>query len=58
MWYDTVRVGNAYPATSLFNFISHVFFNKTHVNLAGKVIRGPAEILFTLHNADVIKLGR
>lgn len=29
---------NAFAGTSLFRFISRVFFNKTNVNLAGKVI--------------------
>lgn len=48
----------AFTGTSLFKFIFHVFFNKTHVNLAGKVLAVPAEIPFTLHKVDVIKLER
>lgn len=45
---------HAFTSTSLFKFISRVFFNKTNVNLAGKVTRISAEILFSV---DVIKLG-
>lgn len=49
---------NAFSGTSLFRFISQVSFNKTNVNKAEKLTHGPAEILFTIHSVDVIKLRR